>query len=154
MQYYKKAISLLEILLALIIIASITMMAVRYFIITSRDAKITHAIRQVKTLTRASYAWLDAQRQADFSDKDGGTAVSTSALLEAQLIDSPQDTTDPWGGAIEVAPGSNPSYVKIELGQLPEKDCRNLTQQLKYINHAKEESNCHTGDQNIFIGEF
>lgn len=154
MQTKQKAISLLEILLALVVIASISMMAVRYFIITSRDAKVSQAIRQVKMLTHASYAWLDAQKQSDFDDSDGGTAISISELLDAQLIESPHDTTDPWGGEIEVTAGDDPSYVKIEMSSIPSEDCKNLTQQLKYINHSGQSISCDSDDNNTFIGEF
>lgn len=154
MRFYQKAISLLEILLALVVIASISMMAVRYFIITSRDAKVAQAIRQVKILTHASYAWLDAQKQTNFNDNDSGTTISVSELLDAQLIESPHDTTDPWGGQIEVTPGDQPSYVKIEMSGIPGDDCKNLTQQLKYINHSQQSMSCDSDDNNLFIGEF
>ena len=73
-------------------------------------------------------------------------------LVNAQLANDKTDTIDPWGGPIHIAPGSNTSYVKITLTSIPRKACRNLNQQLKFINRAAP-SVC-GGSTSEFQGEF
>ncbi len=149
------AISLLECLLSIVIIASISMMAVRYYIVTTRDMRVSHAISQIKRITSASYEWLQAQNQANFSADDGGQAITLQQLVDDQLIKTQNDTVAPWGGPIAVAPADdNPAYVKITLNAVPQLACRNLTQQLKYINKEKSLNTCMDKKNNAFIGEF
>lgn len=154
MKKYLKAISLIEIILVLVVISSITTMAVRYYMITIRNLHVSQAIKQVKKLTEVSYEWLQTQKQADFSGSPEGTPISNEALINADLIQANTDTTDPWNGNITVAPGTDSSYVMITLNNLPAKACRNMTQQLKTINHAPSDSTCNAGSNNQFNGEF
>ena len=56
-------VTLLEMLLVLTIGAAIIMTAVRYFSVTRRDLNVTRAISQIQSLTKASYEWLNAQKQ-------------------------------------------------------------------------------------------
>ena len=149
-------ISLLECLLAITLIAAISTMAVRYYIITLRSTHVSQAIAQVNRLTSASYEWLRLQNQANFSDEDTGQDISIQALLQAELIQPNTDTIDPWGGAITLSPGiTDPSYVAITLAQLPKPDCLNLQQQLSYINHSTIENSCSSlTATNTFTGEF
>ncbi|PHQ79190.1 MAG: hypothetical protein COB66_07395 [Coxiella sp. (in: Bacteria)] len=154
MKKTQKAISLLEVVLALAVIASITMMAVRYYIITLRDTRVSHAISQVKRLTKGSYDWLQAQHQADFSDAAGGQSITLQKLVTDQLIEDKIDTINPWGGTIDISPGSDSDYVQISLDNLPQPACRNLTQQLHYINHTQVLGTCANKTSNTFTGEF
>lgn len=148
-------ISLLECLLAITLIASITMMAVRYYMITLRSMHVSQAIAQVNRLTGASYEWLRLQNQTDFSGEDTGEAISIQLLLNAELIHLNTDTIDPWGGNITITPGlTDTSYVAITLPNIPQKDCLNLTQQLQYINHNQTANSCTDPASNQFTGEF
>lgn len=149
-------ISLLECLLAITLIASITMLAVRYYIITLRNTHVSQAIAQVNRLTSASYEWLRIQNQSDFSGEDTGTSITIQLLLDAELIKPNTDTIDPWGGAITITPGiTDPSYVAITLSNIPQQDCLNLTQQLQYINHSQTTNTCGAASTaNQFTGEF
>lgn len=151
-----RGISLLECLLAITLIATITLMAVRYYIITLRNTHVSQAISQVNRLTSASYEWLRLQNQSDFSGEDTGEAITTQTLLQAELIQPNTDTIDPWGGAITISPGiTDPSYVAITLTNIPQKDCYNLTQQLQYINHSQTTNTCgNEAATNQFTGEF
>ncbi len=148
------AISLLECLLSIIVIASISTMAVRYYMITIRDMRVSHAISQIKRITDASYEWLQMQKQADFSATSNGVMINLQALVSNELLTDPHDTVAPWGGKIDVAPGDNPSYIKIILNDIPQLACRNLTQQLLYINKDKTDNVCSDAKNNTFIGEF
>jgi Tfp pilus assembly protein PilV len=155
MKKYSQAISLLECLLSIVIIASISMMAVRYYVVTTRDMRVSHAISQVKRITNASYEWLQAQKQADFSGADGGEVITIQQLVDDQLLKDENDTIAPWGGMINVAPGNdNASFVKITLTDVPQLACRNLTQQLNYINKEKTTNTCDDKKNNTFVGEF
>lgn len=149
-----KAITLLECALSLVVIASITTMAVRYYMITIRQTRVAQAIGQVKRLSHVSYEWLQTQKQANFADQTHGTALTLQALLDNQLIQQDIDTLDPWGGRIEVAPNSDGEYVKITLNNIPQPACRNLVQQLKYINHHTSDNDCKNAKDNKFIAEF
>lgn len=152
---YAHAISLLECLLSIIVIASIAMMAVRYYIVTTRSMHVSQAISQIKRITDASYEWLQMQKQANFSSQGGGYAITIQQLINDQLLTAKRDTVTPWGGTINVAPaGDNPSFVKITLNNVPQSACRNITQQLKYINKAQSANACGNKNNNIFVGEF
>ncbi len=151
----KKALglTLLETLLVLAIGASIIMVGVRYFAVTTRDLHVTHAIKQIQTLTRVSYEWLQAQKQKDFSSSDGGTTISMQNLIGAGLLENTDsDTKDPWGKAIMVTPGSNPSHVKITLPNVPKKDCKNLARRLQSVSQTILPT-C-SSNRNNYSGEF
>ena len=148
-----KGISLLEMLLVITIGTAIIMTAVRYFNVTSRDMRVTQAIGQIKTLTSASYEWLQAQKQDNFSNKDGGTEISMQQLIDTGLIDNSETTTkDPWAGTITVEPGSDPTRIKIVLDQLPKKACKNLARRLDSISKISMPP-C-AGVSNEYSGEF
>ena len=149
-----KGISLLESILALTIVASITMMAVRYYMVTIRDTRVNHAITQIKNLTKNSYTWLQSQHQANFSGQTGAGNISLQKLITDQLANQKIDAINPWGGSIEVAPGSDPTYVQITLNNIPQPACKNLNRQLRYINHSVTKESCSNKSSNQFIGEF
>ncbi len=146
-------ISLLEVLLSLTIIASITTMAVRYFTVSTLEMRVSHAILQLKQLTDASYEWLQLQKQNNFSSTPSGTSISMEALLKNQLTQATIDTINPWGGNITVEPGDDTSYVKITLENIPQKACLNINQQLKSINHSASNT-CTDKKNNTFSAEF
>jgi hypothetical protein len=145
-------ISILEILLALVLIATITTMAIRYFTVTNRSMHVSNAIKQIKHLTHISYEWLQQQNQVDFNS--ASNPINLKKLTDAQLIqDDPSEQYNPWGGNIRVSPGSIPSYVSISFDNVPPDACRMLVRQLKSINHIKQ-TPCGTAYNNTFTGEF
>lgn len=147
-------ISLIECLLSLAIIASISLMAVRYYIVTTRDMRVSEAITQIKRITSASYEWLSIQRQNDFSGSDGGQTITIQQLVEDKLINDTKDTLTPWGGQVQVAPADDDSkYIKITFNNVPQQACHNLAQQLDYINKDKTNT-CENKRGNVFVGEF
>lgn len=152
-------ISLLEIVLALVIIASIVTLSVRYFTVTSRQLKVTHAEKQIREVTKASYEWLQAQMQQNFSSNPDGTTINMEQLINAGLITS-NDQDDhvyllnPWGGRVLVTPGADPSYVRITMTNVPEKDCRSLRQQLITVTRRNSPEPSCSSDVNQYFGEF
>lgn len=148
-----KGISLLEMLLVITIGAAIIMASVRYFQITSRNVRVTQAIQQIQRLTQASYEWLQGQKQDDFSGTNFGTAISMKQLMRAGLIkNTKSNKKDPWAGDIKIAPGSDPTRVKITLAGVPQKDCKNLARRLDPISKITMPK-C-GGKLNHYTGEF
>lgn len=146
-------LSMLEMLLVITIGAAIIVASIRYFGVTSRNLRVTHAIQQIQILTKASYEWLQAQKQDDFSSADGGIPVSLHALMNAGLIQNKdKNKKDPWAGAIKVQPGSDPTRVKITLSGLPQKDCKNLAERLDTVSQITM-PNC-SSNYNNYTGEF
>lgn len=126
-----KGISLLEMLFVIVIGAAVVVSAFRYFGVTNRSVRVTHAIQQVTMLTQTSYEWLDSQSQDNFSSADGGTAISMQQLIDAGLIkNNNKETRDPWNGNITIEPGSDPTKVQITLTQIPKKTCKDLAKRL------------------------
>lgn len=146
----QSGLSLLEVLLALLIIGSIITASVQYFALASRQSKVLQAIHQIEQLTSASYEWLNLQRQADFSGTPNGVAISVDILQQANLINQ---VTNPWGGKVRLAPASDPLHIAIEFDNIPAKDCHSLEQQLKSANLSAFHSLCQR-KSNTFYGTF
>jgi hypothetical protein len=148
-----KGISLLEMLLVITIGAAIIMTSVRYFSVTSRSLRVTHAIKQIKTLTQISYQWLEIQKQDGFGTEDGGDAITLQALVDSGLLqDTDRNTKDPWAGQISLEPGSDPTRVKITLAKVPQKACKYLARQLDDISSTST-PDC-SSSLNNYNGEF
>lgn len=145
-------LTLLEMLLVLVIGASIVTLAVRYFTVSHRAMQVQQAMTQIKHITRASYTWLNTRRQVNFSDAENGQTISLNQLIDSNLI-TPEQTIDPWGKPISLAPASDPSRIKIGLPGIPIKACRNLQRKLTRINQSKIFSTCHA-KLNTFYGVF
>lgn len=129
-------ISLLEVLLAVAIGATIITMSVRYFTVTQRNSHVLQAMQQIKLIAHSSYAWLSEQKQPNFSDSPSGTNISRDLLVEAKLL--PENTQyNPWGGDITLAPSTrDPSYITITMSGLPNGfACQNLKHRLQNIAH-------------------
>ena len=148
-------ISILEILLSLVLISTITIMAIRYFEVTTRSMKVSNAIKQIKYLSDISYQWLQQQRQSDFSGAANGEKVALQKLIDTHLLrDDPSERFNPWGGSITISPASeNPSYVRITLTRVPQDACRMMVRQLRSINHLKN-TPCGSAYGNTFMGDF
>ena|SRR3990167_9503787 len=137
-------ITLLEVVLVLAVVASILLLTVRYFMMTSSHENVNRAMTQIQTLTKASYEWLQIQRQADFAS---GNAIDITQLQQAGLI-SAVDRVDPWGGNIVISPADDANYVRINMADVPQKACKNLRQRMNAIAHAQ--SAC-AGEDNIYF---
>src|SRR5438128_10458685 len=110
-------------------------------------------MKQIQLITKASYEWLQVQKQSDFSNNYGGVTLSFNQLIKAGLISNTNThTKNPWGGSIIVMPGDDPSHVKILLSKLPGRDCKNLAKRLETINKMNT-SQC-SGNITTYYGEF
>lgn len=155
MKVKQLGISILEILLVLILISTITIMAIRYFEITNRSMHVASAIKQIKFISKISYEWLQQQHQPDFSNADGGTTITIDALRQAGLLDHKIPYLNPWGGNVSISAGKTASYLKIQLANVPPSACKMLVKQLQPINHiAIENEPCGNAFNNTFTGEF
>lgn len=132
------AFTLLEMLLVLTIASAILIMATRYFTISMRNMRVTQAISDIKSITKASYEWLQTQKQENFSSNPNGTDITMEQLIEYKLIqpnnkNQPQSYYDPWGGEIEIGPGSDPSHVYILMKNIPKMACLNLVRKTRSL---------------------
>jgi len=156
MKRTSQGISLLEVLLSIVVGASIIMAGVHYYAVVNRGSQVSHAISQVRTLTKASYHWLNAQAQDNFAcdnTRDNCSSISLQSLIDAGLItNTDMNTKDPWGGDITISPGTDPTYVNITMASVPNLACKQLAQKLRNVSHA----GAPTCDQalNSFTGEF
>ncbi len=149
----QRGMSLLEILLAISIGASLTVIATRYFISTTQSLRVTQTIDQVKHFVDGSYQWLQAQHQADFLGPDKQqktTAISVAKLSQAGLIVDSQPK-DVWGGDFTIGPATDPQYVEVAFDHLPAAACANLDAELH--NFVKPGSpGCF--DHHRYVGDF
>lgn len=117
-----RGIGLLELMLSLIIIASVLLMATRYFIQASAANKVTETTQIIGTLVDASFKWLEAE--PDFKNLD------LNKLVEAKLLPEDwRDKKDPWGGSIKISPyGGSQNYQTIEvmISGAPKTACENI----------------------------
>jgi len=116
----RKGIGLLELMLALAIIAVLIIMATRYYQSTSRNQKVAEAVTQVNALIAASSNW-----------KIGRSAFTgiTYAKLYAQGLLPKEMKTDttatPWGTKISVASTAGNSF-DMSFEGLDSADCEAL----------------------------
>ena len=119
-------ISLLELMLALIIISTIIFSGIRFFRVARESERVTAAVSQVRQVAKASYQWLAGN--TDFS------SVSIQALVSAGLLPtnfSDGTKANPWSGIISVSASSaNPQQIQIELDSLPAASCESLKEKL------------------------
>jgi type II secretory pathway pseudopilin PulG len=150
--------SLLELILVLSIAGIIIAVSLRFFNTASNNAKVSAAIHQIKTLTQASYNWLNLQSQKDFSNSEpagGGTrgdAITIDQLISTNLLNT-QDKKNPWGGAVTLAPGSDTNHVRITLNDLNKRACQQLIAAMnnKAFSESSQESCI---KQHIYFGDF
>lgn len=140
--YKQKGLTLLEVILAITIGVVIITYSIRYFMTVEFNYKVERTIKQIQVLAKASYQWLQMQRQADFGS--GSTAIDNSKLQAVGLI-TKADLVDPWGGTIVLQPGENPQYIKITLSGIPKSSCLNLWQKMRTVARFQSDKNACTG---------
>jgi len=121
-----KGNSLLEMLLVIAVSGILIVLAIRYFSVVDLNMRVAHAISKIDILSRASYQWRDAQRMKDFDN------INIVDLTAAGLV-SAVDVKNPWGGVIEVGPGSSHQHVQIHLKNISKAACVSLTHHLAEI---------------------
>ena len=118
MKLYRKktqGISLLEVMLSLLVIASIIFVVLRYAGPARQQTQITEAIRQINTLSDASFRYLEGQPSLK--------NVSIKELADKGFLPSRYQSTEPyknpWRNEITIAPyGANDQLLSIK-SQVP-----------------------------------
>lgn len=112
-------IGLLELMLALVIIAVLLLMSVRYFEQASEAKKVADSVKIIHTLIDASFKWVEGQN--DFTGFGG-----VSDLVNAGILSSDWNTKrDPWGGNISIIEDNNDkNKISIILDGVPIESCR------------------------------
>ncbi|KPJ67973.1 MAG: hypothetical protein AMJ43_00720 [Coxiella sp. DG_40] len=115
-------IGLLELMLSLAIIASILLMATRYFIQANAANKVTETTQIIGTLVNASFKWLEAEPNFENLDLD--------KLVDAKLL--PEDwrnKKDPWGQLIKIshyAGSKDFQSIEVTIPGAPKTACENI----------------------------
>lgn len=142
-QQRQQGISLLEILLVVLIAATIISAAINYYSQTLTSTRVSQAANLLQQINKAGYEWLQiptgaAQYHANFSElpqdpnyAGNGLDVFTSDQLMS--CENKSCYSNPWQGATMVTVDGNSQYLLIKLFNLPVADCARLQQQMKNI---------------------
>lgn len=116
-------IGLLELMLALAVIAVVVMMSVRYYETARRAQNVNTAITQIRGIVQASTQWVATQ----YDYATGPTApITLDKLIQGNYLPSQFKSTNPWNGSITVAPASDVTQVTITLTNVPVGVCNSL----------------------------
>lgn len=100
MKRFIRAISLLEVLLSLSIIAIILVMATRYFFVASNNDKVNILRQQIGSLVAAVNSWKNQNPQYT-SDLTIAELSNEGFLANSRSLSNDKSTLyDPWGDAI------------------------------------------------------
>ncbi len=146
MKLYRKkthGISLLEVMLSLLVIASIIFIVLRYAGPARTQTQITEAIRQINTLSDASFRYLEGQPNL--------TNVTIKALADKGFIPSRYDSknleayNNPWRNPVTIGPfGGDANQLQITSQVPTEAVCKALL--ARVLNFAlKSATNCSSG---------
>lgn len=122
-----KGIGLLELVLALAVTTTIILLATRYFQTTRASQKVTLAANMYRDVFKAT--------QQYYQQTAPSGAIDSGVLVNAGLL-SIQFRSNPWGGAITIAPlqmtqGPYPGfYGLITMTEIPSASCTLLAKQL------------------------
>ena len=129
-RYKQWGIGLLELMLALVVIAAIILMATRYFKQASEELKVTQATHMLNNIVDASFEWLKGEQSFNVPGFDTNGIL---VLIDAKLLpETWRDKPDPWGGIILLtAYGQHtaiyqPQQINIRMTGVPEKACNNI----------------------------
>lgn len=117
-------ISLLELMLALAIIAVLLVMATRYFNLARNIQQTNEAENMLQTTMNAVDNWYWTFKK--FRGTPNGD-ISIENLVAMNLLpkDFANTTANPWGGHLVINPQSN-GQVSIEFDNISSKDCTTL----------------------------
>jgi len=138
-QHRQRGISLLELMLALLVIVAVLFVVSQYFRTARENLRITQAVEMVNAIAKASYTWLEGNPNfnSNLTNCSGGTSSPTlictlvaAGLLPAQYANVA--TVNPWQQAVNAyGRGSDPSQLEIVMYiGLPD-SCYNLLYKLQ-----------------------
>ncbi|MDF2867207.1 MAG: hypothetical protein K0S11_677 [Gammaproteobacteria bacterium] len=114
-------ISLLELMLALAITASIMVASMRFFGIANENAKVNNAVTIIREITDASFKWYESNPQFDT------TNFKLENLVKMQLLPAKYTNPaniNPWGDAVDIE-GLGDNF-KVIMANVPIKSCNML----------------------------
>jgi len=118
-----KGIGLLELMLALSIIAVLLVAATRYFKSTDSSRKVNAAVDILQVVINASEDWRTTNN--NYAD------ISLAALQKQGLLPGNTEWTEssgnPWGGGIKVTTNDSGKTIALTLTQVPLKECNSLS---------------------------
>lgn len=125
----QRAVGLVEILLVLSVVAVITLVSVRYFVVAKRAAKVSTTVSMVGDVVEASYTWV--RGQPNFATISM-TALTSNGYLPAKWSDGTK--INPWGGNITVVGTNNNTQIRVTVTGIQVSDasgtCTNLLAKL------------------------
>lgn len=119
----RKGIGLLELMLALAIIAVLIIMATRYYQTTSRSQKIAEAVTTVNAIVSAASNWRIGRVGFNGTPKLDWKNLYDQGLLPKEMEDP--KTASPWGAEITLVPVDNSTY-EIGFPGLSTQECTAL----------------------------
>lgn len=122
MKKNQRGMGLLEIMLALAIIALLLLGAVKYYQSVRVAARSDEAAKKVLNIVAASERW-SAAHQGNFSEISG-----IDKLMEAGLLPEGFSKNE-WGGEVNVKALSS-DKIQISMSELPQEVCYNLGNKL------------------------
>jgi len=138
----QRGLTLIELFLALAVIAIIWVVATRYYQVVSNSSKVNEAVQMIQSLRSAGNHYA-----AGRSNYDGLTIaeLNNTNLLPRDLEGSgttPGEQVNPWGGNIGIS-GSG-GQMQITLSDVPQADCQNIANKLS--NQAAGSPTCNGGN--------
>lgn len=147
-------IGLLELMLSLAIIAAVILLATRYFSQASEASKVTQATQIIRTLTDASFKWVEGKPNFD-GEPGKNNPLSIPQLITDGILSSDwSDKPSPWGegkgtSTITLEPYSsgmlmmNRNQIKITILNVPESACKSINDIM--IKQGVKECPCNNG---------
>lgn len=114
-------ISLLELMLTLVIIATILVASMRFFAVANENAKVSNAVTMIHEISDASFKWYEANPQFD------ATKFTLANLVTMQLLPNKYkepDNINPWGGSVAIE-GSG-EHFNVSMSNVSIKSCNML----------------------------
>jgi len=130
-----RGIGLLELILAILVMAALAFSAAQYYRVTRDHMRVTQAENMVRAVADASYKWVGGQYS--FAKPK---SISMERLADAGLVPKTYQNMDsnPWQGKITVSSAESGKKVTIGLSRLPIRSCRDLLGRLlKYACDGK-----------------
>jgi type II secretory pathway pseudopilin PulG len=128
----QKGISLLELMLALVVISALLLLTARYYQQTRENLRVAQAIEMINNVVKTSYGWLEGQPNF------GGIRLDT--LISSKFLPSfYSGNSNPWKGTIEVTSADIKdnnqnviaNHVTVILTNIPAKSCQNLKEKMQ-----------------------
>lgn len=141
----QSGVSVLELMLGIVIIATILIASTRFFNIASDNAKVNNAMSTLRQIADASYKWYEYHPNFD--------GLSFEALFNAGLLPEKYKATtgqvckacNPWGGNIELQSTADKSRLQIRLTDVPKEPAKTCTKLADQLHEYEPKQKCSGG---------